>query len=79
MKITTTVQIDEMETEVLVDFEMQSGEIVINKMTDTHSGDAIAPDLLDETSTDNLYPELYEAYADAMAERRANGRRKASC
>lgn len=80
MKLTTTIEIDEIDTEVLVDFEKEFGEIIINKMTNSHTGDAIAPDLLGECfSTDNLYYELNEAYADIMAERRANGRNYLSC
>lgn len=80
MKFTTTIEIDEIDTEILVEFEKQFGEIIINKMTDAHTGDAIAPDLLDECfSTDNLYYELNEAYSDAMAERKANGRNRVSC
>lgn len=62
-----TIEIEEVETEVLIDFEMQFGNVEINKMTDTETGEAIAPDLLGETNTDYLYNELYEYAADYSA------------
>jgi len=67
MKLYTTIEINETDTEVIVDFEIQHGEAVILKMTDVHTGDAIAPDLLSELHDNMLYNEMLEYAADIRA------------
>lgn len=44
----TTLEIDEIETVVSIDFESDGFSVEIEKITDMESGDAIAPDLAGE-------------------------------
>lgn len=69
MKHLTTIEIDEIDTEVLIEYRIQFGEPEILFMTDVHTGDAIAPDLLNETRTCDLLNELHEVWCDEKAER----------
>lgn len=62
-----TIEIDEIETDVLIDFEMFFGDVEINKITNTETGEAIAPDLLNEFNANLLYLELHEYAADYNA------------
>lgn len=71
MKYLTNIEIDEIETEVLIDFENQFGVIIVNKITDVHTGDAIVPEL-----SEAVYAELHEYDADLRAEK--NSKRKLS-
>lgn len=78
----TTIEIDEMETEVLIHFEMKFGEPVIIQMIDVFTDEAIAPDLLDEITPftmTNLLNELHEVAADKLADKKSNGRNFISC
>ncbi len=69
----TTIEIDEVETEVKIEFENRFGEMVITKITEVKTGDTICPDLLEgqmtNTSVTCLYNELYEMIADFDAEK----------
>lgn len=78
MKTTLLIDIDELPTETLIEFEMQWGEPVITMMTDVNTNDAIAPDLLGQTDLCQLLNELHEIGADIIAEKKANGRRYAA-
>lgn len=81
MKLTTTIDINDIPTEVLVEYRMLNGQPEILFMTDLHEGSAIAPDLLNETHNDRLYSELHEAYYNERAERSADrfGRNRVAC
>jgi hypothetical protein len=65
----TTIEIDENEVEVSIDFEMQFGEPCITLMTDVKTGDAIAPDLLGYSKTSDLLNELHEKACNEAADR----------
>lgn len=65
----TTIQINDLDTEVTVEFHNQFGEIKIGLMTDVLTGDAIAPDLLDEFHSMLLYAELHMVSAHNEADR----------
>lgn len=60
-----TIEIDEVETEISVEFTNQFGEIEIDLITDVNTGNAIAPDLLDKHTSDIIYDELHEVVADS--------------
>lgn len=62
MTYLTTLEIDEIETEVKVDFTNRFGEIEITGMSDSDNNE-IAPDLLSEINTAKLYADL-ASYAD---------------
>lgn len=62
MTYLTTLEIDEIETEVKVDFTNRFGEIEITGMSDADNNE-IAPDLLSEINTVKLYDDL-ASYAD---------------
>lgn len=67
MKLYTTIEIDETETELAVEFTAIFGEVEIQKITDVVTGDAICPDLLGEIdgmALDTLYNECYEFAAN---------------
>lgn len=67
MRHVTTIEINEIETEVLIDFNTYFGQVVINKITDLATGDAIVPDLVDENLSDKIHNELHEVAADYNA------------
>lgn len=69
MRHTTLLEIDEIETEVEIDFTIEFGEPVINLMTDIHTGDAIAPDLMEGFRLCGLLNELHEEAANRTADR----------
>lgn len=69
MHHTTTIDINDIPTEVLVEYRMTDGYPEILFMTDVYEGSAICPDLLGETNADSLYEELNEAYCDERAEK----------
>lgn len=71
MKYLTTIEIDEIETEVLIHFENRFGEMEIHQITDVHTGDAI-----DCKIPDFVYLELAEYDADLRDEK--NSKRKLS-
>jgi hypothetical protein len=61
--LTTTIEIDEVETEVKIEFEMMFGEAEIDTITDVQTGCAITPDKdgsMTKTAVDSLYDELRE-------------------
>ena len=70
MQHTLFIEIDEVETEVRVEFTSNFGEVEIQTITDVVSNDNICPDLLDGQMTkigvERLYDELREvaAYAE---------------
>lgn len=70
----STLEIDEIETIVSIDFESNGREVSILKMTDLESGDAICPDLLSEISAITLSEELAEFAANFEANKACNGR-----
>lgn len=51
----TTIEIDEIETEVKIEFTNRFGEMEIDLITDIATGNAIAPDLLNEWDFENLH------------------------
>lgn len=57
----TTIEINDIPTEVKIHYYMEFGEPTIGIMTDVHTGDSIAPDLLGETDMCGLLSELHEA------------------
>lgn len=63
MTLITTIDIEEIPTEVMVDFASYFGEIEVNKITSIETGDALGLEI-----TDKLYWELHEAAADMMAD-----------
>lgn len=68
----TTVDIDEIETEVLIEFSIVFNEVEIQKITDLETGVAICPDLEGQMTSvgfDSLYSELHEAGCNQLAER----------
>lgn len=67
MTLIQTIEIDEVETEVLIDFSSYFGDIEINKITNLETGDAICPDLLDSDLSDKIYADLDEYAADYNA------------
>lgn len=64
MTTVKTIEIDEVETEVLIDFEMYFGDIEFNKFTDLETGNAIEVEI-----DNNLYNDLLEMAADYKAEK----------
>lgn len=68
MKLHTTIEIDEIETEVLVEFENASDGIEILKGTEMHTGVNL-PILFNYPQY--VFDECAEYYADTMAERRS--------
>ena len=78
METTLLLEIDEVPTETLIEFETQFGEPIILMMTDVHTNDAIAPDLLGQTDLCQLLNDLHEIGSDIIADRKANGRRYAA-
>jgi len=64
MKLHTTIEIEEVETNIVIDFEMQFGQPIINKITDVESGCAICPDLDETNISDILYNEILEYAAN---------------
>lgn len=50
----TTIEIDEIETEVIIDFSVVFGDIEINQITDVVTGDAIDAEINNDT-----YRELF--------------------
>jgi len=69
MKLVTTIDINDIPTEVLVEYRILMGEPEILFMTDIHTGDAVAPDLLGETDNIALINELHESWCDEQAEK----------
>jgi hypothetical protein len=51
----TTIEIDEIETEIKIEFTNRFGEIEIDLITDITTGNAIAPDLLNEWNIEDLH------------------------
>lgn len=71
----TSLEINEVETVVSIDFESDGFEVEIIKMTDMETGDCIAPDLgdeLTEVAKTALLNELMEFAADFEHNRRSN-------
>jgi hypothetical protein len=67
----TIIEIDEVLTAVSIDFETDSeGNPEILKMTNLDNGDAIAPDLLGETDTDDILRICHEFAANMEADKR---------
>ncbi|HEY4326406.1 MAG TPA: hypothetical protein VGN20_20650 [Mucilaginibacter sp.] len=64
-----TIELDEIETEVAIDFSYNHGEVQITNMTDVVTGDAICPDLLDADLENSLIVELTEYTSDLFAEK----------
>lgn len=56
----TTIEIDECDTKVQIDYTVEFGEVKIDLITDLQTGDAIAPDLMSEMTATILNEELYE-------------------
>lgn len=69
MRLFTTLEIDELATEVAVDFTIQFGEPVIDRITNQETGDAICPDLFSERVQNDLLNECDEYAADYAAEK----------
>jgi hypothetical protein len=63
MKLITTIEIDEITTDVEIDFINRFGEIEVDKITDSVTGCAICPEL-----SDDIYSEMMEMWADVTAE-----------
>lgn len=63
MTLITTLEIDEVSTEVAIDFKSYFGEPEVQLITDLSTGDAICPELSDE-----VYNEMAEMYADLKAD-----------
>jgi len=72
----TTIEIDEIDTEVKIEFESRFGEIEIIKITDIGTGNAIAPDLFNDRLANSIYAELHEVAADYNAETLAEKNRR---
>jgi len=64
MTLITTIEIDEIETEVSIEFKSYFGEIEVSKVTDLATGDAIAYE-----PNEYVYNEMAEMYADLMADK----------
>lgn len=62
MKLITTIEINEVETEVSIDFEMYFGDVEISKITDLETGNALGLEI-----SDNTFNELLEYIADRNA------------
>lgn len=60
---TTTIEIDEVEVNISIEFKAEFGEVEIQLITDIENGCAIAPDLLDKHVSDQLHNELHEFVA----------------
>lgn len=67
MKLITVIEIEEIETEVSIDFTNQFGEIEVQKVTDVETGDAICPELPNE-----VYRDMLEMWADSLIEKYGN-------
>lgn len=59
----TTIEINEIETEVKIEFENRFGDIEISKITNVETGDAIDLEL-----PSWIYDELHESFCDYEAE-----------
>lgn len=73
----TTLEIDEVETVVSIDFESDGFSVEIQKITDLDSGDAIAPDLtgqITEIAETALYNELMQFSTDFEADKESRRR-----
>jgi len=66
MKYTTTIEIEELETEICIQFDMTNGDVDVVKIVDVHSGEELSEDLM----THELYNDCAEFYSDQMSERR---------
>lgn len=64
MTYITTIEIDEQETDIAIDFKMYFDEVEVQLVTDTATGNAICPEL-----SDRVYQEMHEMWHDVMAER----------
>lgn len=60
----TIIEIDEVETNILIDFEMYFGQPEINKITNIETGDALGLEI-----SDNTFNDLMEYVADYNAEK----------
>lgn len=69
MTLYTTLEIDEVSTEVVIDFDIQFGEAEIDRITDVETGNAICPDLFSSSMQNELLNECEEFAADYSAER----------
>lgn len=67
MRLYTEILINEIPTEVLIDYDVIGGEPEIDKITDVHTGDAICPDLLGQTKVSDILNQCHEDYADYRA------------
>lgn len=65
----TTIEIEENETVVSIDFNSYFGDIEVSKITNLETGDAIDVEL-----NDNIYNELHEMAADFQADKTRFGR-----
>lgn len=70
MKITTTIEVNEIETEVSVTFIKTDGEIEITNISDVHTGEDYSEE---NFGTDELYAECFETFCDRLADRRLDG------
>lgn len=68
MKLLTNIEIDETETEVSIEFASRFGEIEIELITDLKTGDAIAPDLMDNITAARVQEELNDYLAEGYIE-----------
>lgn len=64
MKYFCRIDIDEIETQIEIDFKLQFGEVEILKVTDLETGCEICPVIPDE-----VYLELHEMAMDLMADK----------
>lgn len=64
MKHFCTIEIDEIETFIEIDFKLQFGEVEILKVTDLETCCAIVPEL-----PDYIYLELHEMAMDLLADK----------
>lgn len=64
MTLITTIEIDEIDTEVSIEFTNHFGEIEVLKVTDAETGDAICPELPNE-----VYRDMLEMWADSLADK----------
>lgn len=68
MKLFTNIEIDETETKVSIEFVSRFGEIEIELITDLKTGDAIAPDLMDNITAARVQEELNDYLAEGYIE-----------
>jgi hypothetical protein len=67
MKLTTSIEVNEIETEVCVTFIKVDGEIQITNITDTHTGESYNEETY---GTDSLYSECFECFCDNSADQK---------